>query len=340
MYVLRFYKDRKESKMSPSNVGRNRSEIIYKENGRVFKKYMIGNSEDTIRRYNNLILWNRLSRGCVSIKTPAIVAVDPKNKCVEYEYIGSTAEIPAYNRDSNQIENLELLRTAFDVLVKVHSISVNDDIHISPLDSWRGISIVKHVSLDTFVMASGAELELIRFLQNEEYIKNGCIELYRERERAKGRRVVSHGDFRPDQVINTDNGACIIDFEELCLAHAEFDIASYCASIAFLAIRDTLSKTSDNYTEEEVDDFIVNNVSMTIDTCFTEFRNVVDFYESRVGYKLSNILLNLEFAWAILERIFSHSKFSFSLGSLDRAITGIVRQIFINPDQSLLKEVV
>lgn len=320
--------------------GRNRVEILHRSGEKIFKKWILGTGDERDRRIANLEKWDAIAAANGFTATARLLTVDHHDFSLEYEYIEGSGKPPDYSTVKHLVENLEDQKRAIQLLAQVHGLDPGDTSLDCDEERFvrRGINIADSISIAAYASSSGAELEFLRLIQNDPAIIRGCKTLA-ELRRSASRRVVTHGDFRPDQLIYSEDTLKIIDFEELCLAPPEFDIASFFGAFIFTILQKTIVDCSNHVTDVTRLGLLLNTeIEASLNYCFNTLQSLLDSYYSSFPCKLTPQLLTMELSWALFERIFSRAKLSFRLSEADKAIMGIAKELSTLPSSLSWKE--
>ena len=321
-------------------IGRNLNHAAFDASGvKVFRKRLSGVRDDKMRRFINIKKWNMLLLENSLIHSPKLIGYEEDTFVVDFEWINTSQSFQEVLRLGGSDDRQDALTSVMKEIASVHMISSVSP-PLSSLTPERGVNCVFGVTPLEYSLASGGELELLALFHADNDILSAAKSLLRLRKEQVSRYVVSHGDFRVDQVLlDARNRVFIIDFEELCLAHPEFDLGSFFASIIFSSMYDVFGvKTEDSIASEELDDLFLRKGSAVLAETLSEVFELVAIYSMTSGITINIDLLILELGWSILERVLSRAKFSFVLSATDKAIAGIARMMMMHPE--LVKEII
>ncbi|MDQ8094129.1 phosphotransferase [Bacillus amyloliquefaciens] len=295
---------------------------------RIFlEKKLLGKQEDILRRYNNLLKWDRVLEGSDDFSSLRITNSDSKDFTLQYEWIENAKSLQSLL--SEAVDNLEeLVNRAAVMLAKIHSLP--DEKNGSGIHKQNWYRPVLALEIEEYANCTGAELELFSLLQHDDKLLNALFNHYNVKENMMG---MCHGDIRLDQFLYDGEKVWIIDFEEFHYGDILRDLAGLIGSIFFEALLKTFSSSIQDSSEpKEIDQDFVERGKTYLDNYESVMHSAFEAYQDTVSYKVDKKRLVINIGWFVIERIMSRAKFSFRLSAMDKAILGVGRQAILYPE--------
>ncbi len=310
--------------------GRNFVKREFQNGNYILIKKLNGEGEDQERRFENLIIWDKIIKDSNFLHSPKILNYENEGKKIFYEYIEHDKTLQ--DELSNNLENIQfsLIDNAVDIIAQLHKINYKKfDLQFFRQDTFlkKYLHMFNCFSISEFCNSTGAELELFALLQNDQEL---CKHI-RQLEKKYEIKDVSlcHGDMRLDQfIIDNNKNVWLIDFEELKLGDVREDLGNFIGAILF----DCFIKIFSNPKLENSDSInqgIQELGSFYLPIAKDLINQVVIRYNSQTDNSLSISDLGYYIGFYIFERIISRAKFSVRLTAVDKAILGIGREMIV-----------
>lgn len=319
--------------------GRNFSALIeLKDGSKLYAKQLRGMFSDLrLKRTLQFDSWFR--KQSVGFSSPNLLGSDSEQRTVVFEYQSSEKML------ENEIRDLTVdfptLENVARALVEFHLIPVTDP---STLDQSlpefppRGLAVM---SLDYLDNSTMGELDLWRLVQADAALQEALTNLQKESTFS----TPIHGDFRPDQILISDHGISIIDWEEFRFGEPARDLGTFLGEIFFHGMRTLASglpSSDESPTEEDIvvrGEELLTTVRPFISAFWTAYQNhgtEIVKERGKHSHLSTNQLRELAtrtvgyMGWHLFDRSLVASAVAGRLSAHDRALNGIGRNLIIN----------
>lgn len=189
------------------------------------------------------------------------------------------------------------------------------------------------IPLGAWARASAAELEAWALLQSDPELIKSVRELRRTEDEA--RRVPIHGDLRLDQILISERGVHLTDFEDFRLGDPARDVGSLLGEIAYRAILSIIKDWDSSFSLEVefTHEEILDRGAHELDAAMPLLHAFWSGYQS--GLEQDDPTLAQRsvawLGWHMFDRLLASSKDRNKLLSVHRAAAGIGRAILTQP---------
>ncbi|GGJ84166.1 hypothetical protein GCM10011583_14760 [Streptomyces camponoticapitis] len=170
--------------------------------------------------------------GIPGLRTPKLIGSDEENNLLVFDLVRDAK--PAHDLARESGFGPELARHVGEVIGRLHETPLSEGVSVDtspppypPLDSLDGLS------LGQFQASSAAVLQGWRLLQQDQPVVDAVRALRQGEEAAP--RVPSHCDFRLDQILVSEQGTHIVDWEEFRLGDPARDVGMFVGEWLYLA---------------------------------------------------------------------------------------------------------
>lgn len=314
--------------------GRNHNTIIEESERIIFRKELIGEKEDKLRRYINLERWDWYNKNILDILSPSIVHKNKEKFEIDYEYLDNGINLQEYflkREEYSQTDMEKILLSTIEIVARINSIKNKEN--IEPIDHIGLIRMINFIDPKSYCYASGAELEFLTLIHQDEILRRSFNEKINYLSENLPHRLV-HGDIRFDQfIIDQNSNVWITDFEEFHLGNAYKDISNLLGSILFQFLLDTFSFSDfESITSADIDAQIMARGQDNLIAAGKIMNKLYSKYKDMVDTNLDVSGLSFFIGVFIFERLESRAKFSYKMSAIDKAIAGIARQLIINEE--------
>jgi thiamine kinase-like enzyme len=283
---------------------------------RVFVKHIGGDAQDASIRLRRAI-----SVETSHLAVPRCLGWDENTRLMVFELL-TPASTGAQLATDGTFDN-GLARQAGKLIAALHSAGLSvDRAHAHP-----PIEPLESLPWQTFVQATGAELELWRILQSDESMIPALRRLHAEQQAAVPTPV--HCDLRLDQFLACDGRLYLTDFEELRLADPARDIGAFAGEWLTHAVTQIGGATTELSHED-----ILELSSAEFERARPLISAFWQAYVTGTGRSDSTLARRATaFAgWHQFERAFANAHTRSRLTALHRAMVGVGRLAILRPD--------
>ena len=318
-------------------LGRNKTTVIEKDNRHIFRKKLSGNEADVLRRYNNLILWDKYCSKNEKIASPSILNKNDDDFVLDYEYVENGESLQTKYAVCSEEEAADLVKKAARMLAGINNTKLN--VKATDPISFAEKNMFIAVDKDAYCLCSGGEIEFISILHHDKELMD-MIRSNQEKFDNNGNYGLCHGDIRFDQfLVDEDNKLWITDFEECHYGNTSHDLAGLLGSILFDSLLNTFSYADSECVDSNgVDRKFMERGQKNMDKAGSLMKAAYEEYSKNVDFKVDLNEVSFRIGTFILERILSRAKFSFRMSAVDKAIAGVGKQAITNT--SLIEEMI
>jgi hypothetical protein len=267
----------------------------------------------------------------MGLGAPRLIASDHKQRLMIYELIPEARTYSTLHAEDDLTTTH--LTAAGVALSLLHSAPYRPDVVPDLPHRMPPVAGLTAIPLAAWAGASGAELEAWALLQSDRELIDGIRALRRTEDAAC--RAPIHGDLRLDQILITDLGVHLTDFEEFRLGDPARDVGSLLGELAYRAFlcmvkdRDNTLSMDVEFTHEE----IIERGAHELDVALPLFEAFWMGYRSgRGGDDPTLAQRSLSWlGWHMFDRLLAATKDRHKLWSVERAAAGIGRAMLTQP---------
>ncbi|GAA2539029.1 MULTISPECIES: class V lanthionine synthetase subunit LxmK [Streptomyces] len=300
---------------------------------KVFVKQLDRQKPDAPQRWARIVGFDEFAaaRPVPDLWTPRLLGADEQELLVAFEWLDDAVTGDSLATDDEFTDDLAY-RTG-RAIGGLHTTSA--DAAPRPLDTsppmLPPVTFLDAIPLATYVLSSGAMLDVWRLLQNDADLRAALTGLRRRESTVPA--VPAHCDLRLDQLLWQENRLYVCDWEEFRLADPARDVGSFAGEWLYRAVLG-IPEASAEREQLSHQDILDRGVS---ELARLRGRNVAFWagYREAVGQVGSEVAARATaFAgWHLIDRMIASAEQQPSLDTMNRAAAGIGRTAVLRPEK-------
>ncbi|MFQ6397848.1 class V lanthionine synthetase subunit LxmK [Nocardia sp. KC 131] len=317
-------------------VGRNNAWSGRTVEGReVFVKQLIGSARDLDRRMARILAFEsfstRLPEG--ALLSPALLGSDSEARIVAFDLVEDArtgAELMVDEEFST-----DLAAEVGRKIAMLHTGATDAEDLDRSVVPFPSVTMLEGIPLEVFENSSAGTIETWRLLQNDAELIDGVRQL--RTWEAAAPKVPAHCDFRVDQLLISDRGVHITDWEEFRVADGARDVGAFAGEWLYRSVLDIVTIRGDS----EFAEFELTHETI-LERGAEKLARLVPLTEAFwAAYQDVRPQLDDQFitratafaGWHLLDRLLAIADMAARLNGISRAAAGIGRGALLAPDR-------
>lgn len=299
----------------------------------IFVKQLDRQKPDAPQRWARILDFEEFTaaRSLPDLRTPRLLGADEQDLLVAFEWLKDAATGDSLAADDEFPDDLAYhAGRSIGALHSAPAASPPRPLDTSP-PMLPPVTFLDAIPLATYVLSSGAMLDVWRLLQNDTELRAALTEL-RRRESAVA-PVPAHCDLRLDQLLRETGRLYVCDWEEFRLADPARDVGSFAGEWLYRAVLGipAASVEGEQLSHQDILDRGVSELERL------RGKNVAFWagYRETTGHVGSDLAARATaFAgWHLIDRMIASAEQQPSLDTMNRAAAGIGRTAVLRPER-------
>ncbi|WP_455353735.1 class V lanthionine synthetase subunit LxmK [Streptomyces sp. SYSU K217416] len=318
-------------------VGRNEVWAGATAGGRkVFVKRLVGGDDDVRARMRRLLSFEQFSAELSSsaLRGPEFLGCDEEARIVVFEYLEGARSGAELMVDETFDDALAHAVGRAIGLLHDSPVREPDDLD-SSTPELPSPALLQALPQRMFDNLSFGELQTWRLMQSDPALIAAVTDLRAREEEAP--RVPAHCDLRVDQLLVTDEGFHVADWEEFRLADPARDVGGFAGEWLYRSILDIATSRGDTVLMDTdlTHESVLRRGTEKIERLRPRIQHFWDGYRETAGRTDAELAVRATaFAgWHMLDRLIAGSPQRGRISGIERAAAGVGRGILLNPER-------
>lgn len=299
----------------------------------VFVKQLDRHKPDVARRWARILDFEEFAAACAlpDLRTPRLLGTDEAELLVAHEWLRGAATGDSLAKDEEFPDDLAY-RTgrAIGALHAAPTTPAPRPLDTSP-PMLPPLAFLDAVPLTTYVLSSGAMLDVWRLLQNDTDLR-AALSALRRRESVVA-SVPAHCDLRLDQLLWRAERLYVCDWEEFRLADPARDVGSFAGEWLYRAVLGIPEGSAERaeLTHRDILDRGVSELArlrLKTTAFWTGYRETAGRVEDDLPVRATAFA-----GWHLIDRMIASAEQQSALDTMNRAAAGIGRTAVLRPER-------